>query len=561
MALPSRLVWQPLVVSILVGLVIGGSIVPSSALAPGPGEGAGSQQAKQILSCTTISEPGYYVVQSNITNRSEDSCIRIEASDVTLDANGRTISGVQNETLLEPFRNATNATTVNPTMPDWVNHGVVVGETTQVSNVTISNLIVTDWTYGVAFLNVTRGTVRDVTAERNGNGIAFFQSTESAVSGSTAANNTAGIVLQRVEDTSILKSVVENNSEEVVFTGWTPENNAAGIVVQNAQNVTVAESRAANNSAGVTLYRTTDSTVTENTLYQNTNDGIKLLDTTGVTVSENDVRNTTTYDGIQLRNSSENEVSRNIVRFNSLSGISATDGSENNTIGDNHLVQNGLNGILVFLNSTNNTVTENYAFENAHSGIALVDGADENELTGNVIENTTGGDPFSTQAGYTAGIVINQSSNNLIVDTVTRNNIGWAFYSVDNASQNAVRNFTIARTTRLNTTSPTGKNFTWVDLTETVSFVSRDVGVDINISESLTDPEYGESGLIEPDWEPARIGPYLRVTQTSEDGRIADLSQSGSCGQFRPRTRWHLRIPRQLTKPIPTYGIQSRIQT
>ncbi|WP_158057908.1 right-handed parallel beta-helix repeat-containing protein [Halorussus halophilus] len=477
---------------------------------------------QQIDSCTTITESGRYVLTGDIVNSTAETCIRIEASDVVFDGGGHVVDGnwsvlrnrtVGDENITEEYLNDSEipATTPNPTTNRWAYHGVFV---TGSSNVTVTAVTTTDWVYGVAVAGTSDGLVTGVTTEQTVTGVGLYRTTGIRATENQLTNNSVGIVLDGLDGGS----------------------------------------------------------ATVNSIVESKLDGIALLDSTGVTVSNNTVNRTQRYDGIYLRNSSRNVITRNTVSNSVLSGITVADNSNGNTVAENLASENGLNGILLMQDSSQNTIRGNDAMANEHSGIALVSDANENNVIDNTVVNTSGTATYTVELNYSAGIVVNGSDDNRFIgnylwgnvhsgitltsqatdnefvndvilntttlrafefegnytsaiavrgsgdnsfrNTMVRDTNGWSYFSFDNPSPNTVQNLTISHLKRLNVSSSPEQNFTLVDVAADVSFVGRDVAVDINTTRSK----------IEPDWSPRRIGPRVTYVQTSPDARITNLS-------------------------------------
>ncbi len=84
--------------------------------------------AGAINSCIVISSPGTYTLNADILGSTSNPCIYITSSDVTLDGAGHMIDGQNGNTAIYAY---------NPQ--------------TALSNITIKNTIITDWTYGIYF--------------------------------------------------------------------------------------------------------------------------------------------------------------------------------------------------------------------------------------------------------------------------------------------------------------------------------------------------------------------------------------------------------------------------
>jgi hypothetical protein len=94
-----------------------------------------------ITGPTTITAPGYYVLQNYILNSQEPICIKITASDVTLDGNGHTIDGMKSAD--------STGILLNP-----------AGDT--MSNVVIKNVVLREWQSGISLSRVKGGTLENV---------------------------------------------------------------------------------------------------------------------------------------------------------------------------------------------------------------------------------------------------------------------------------------------------------------------------------------------------------------------------------------------------------------
>ena len=119
-----------LVVVVLAGVLAGTTLVIGSA----------SAAPTEIDWCATITQPGEYVLTGDITNSNADTCIAIQASDVVLDGQGHTVDGVDN----------------------FPADGVVVFGRDGATNVTVTNLTVTDWGTSIVYETMTG----DPTTER-----------------------------------------------------------------------------------------------------------------------------------------------------------------------------------------------------------------------------------------------------------------------------------------------------------------------------------------------------------------------------------------------------------
>lgn len=127
-------------VAVLAGLVLGAAAVGTAGSTAGSGT-----QATEIDGCTTIDQPGRYVITDNQTyggTIGSTACITVVADDVVIDGQGSTFDG----------RGISNTTAIR----------VAGGK-----NVVVRNLVVADWHYGVHYLGADDGAVRNVTFRYN----------------------------------------------------------------------------------------------------------------------------------------------------------------------------------------------------------------------------------------------------------------------------------------------------------------------------------------------------------------------------------------------------------
>jgi hypothetical protein len=118
---------------------------------------------RTITGCTRIDAPGVYRFAGNVTGSAAvgAGCIEIDASDVTIDGNGATFAGNGSGNGIEVARTGlSNLTVRNLTVRNWSN-GVTLGRST---NATIANLTFVDVTSGAGAFLATRPTIRDVRA-------------------------------------------------------------------------------------------------------------------------------------------------------------------------------------------------------------------------------------------------------------------------------------------------------------------------------------------------------------------------------------------------------------
>jgi parallel beta-helix repeat protein len=315
--------WITVIVVALVAVVVATAFAGLQIGGPDPG----ANGTRSIDACSVISDPGAYELTGNLENRDANACVRITASNVTFEGNGNRIDGVS----------------------AFGSGGVIVGGTDRnTTNVTVSNLTVTDWDDGVRYLNVTGGTVDTVTSANNRVGLAVLNGTGTEITNSTAAaNDVYGVSIAR--DTR--RTVLTNNTARantlfgfhlVGVGGNTLEENLAtaneyGFALIDAdRNELIGNNASINRVAGYWL-SAADRNLVERNYASNRFYGIYLADrSTNNFVVNNTIR--TNAVGVRLVESQENVIERNTIRESRAEGILILSGD------DNRLIDNGLAG-------------------------------------------------------------------------------------------------------------------------------------------------------------------------------------------------------------------------
>ncbi|MEN6342252.1 MAG: NosD domain-containing protein, partial [Methanospirillum sp.] len=180
-----------------------------------------------------ITQPGSYVLTNDIMNSNLPTCIEIRASNVVFDGFGHLIDGLD--------------TTQSS--------GIYVhGPTTPVSNVTIRDVRVQDWHYGVFLSGARDSRVEAATLSSN------------VFSGVIAYDNAVG--------NTIGNSTVTGNGYGVMFS----DGSAGGAV---------SDTRIAQNSCGLYVYLSDGVAVTGNRIADNSNTGLQLYVSGSCTIYNN----------------------------------------------------------------------------------------------------------------------------------------------------------------------------------------------------------------------------------------------------------------------------------
>lgn len=270
----------------------------------GAGDPTPTGTAIPVSSCINITTPGTYELTTNIVDSSGISCIQITSSNVIFNGKSHTIDGIDAEN----------------------SYGVNVGNPTVASltNVTVKNLIVTDWVNGIKYTKVTNGRI-----EKN-----------------NASSNTVGLLL--VSSNNII--LKKNIATMTPFGG-------CGIGIYDSNFNRLTGNRVNNNKGtGIILDGPSNyNTLIGNNASLNGDMGIWILGTS----NHNDLIKNIVYEngfccgggraGIAISNSNFNNLTRNTIKKNQR-GV-AIGSSMNIIFADNVIKNNTKSGLDIVLSS------------------------------------------------------------------------------------------------------------------------------------------------------------------------------------------------------------------
>lgn len=287
----------------------------------------------EIGSCTVISSPGEYVLNQTIADDrqipkdagTDIFCINITSSDVILDGSGYTIKANGNYTA-DGSRD-----------PPWgYGYGIFVyNSTAKLTNVTIKNVKVNNWLYGIYFNNTENSTVYDTTFSNIVNIHLAFSTNISIVNNTGFVPAHYGISLYKSHNNTL------TNNTMTGFGGWYTKYGSTGYLIEDSENNTLLD-----NTANYLVY------------------GMQLISANG-NYLENNTANYNKY-GIYLWNSDANTFTGNTANYNGENGFTVLS-SDNNTFTDNTANYNGKYG-MYFESSSGNILTDNTAFGNSLNG-------------------------------------------------------------------------------------------------------------------------------------------------------------------------------------------------
>jgi parallel beta-helix repeat protein len=201
-----------------------------------------------VSNCMEINAPGYYRLTRDILNSTAQCCIKITATHVIFDGQKHIIRGVDG---LDTC-------------------GVCVNSTSMLSDVTIENLTVNNWHYGLYFQNLNNGKIDNNSASHNKHGIIIANSSNNYITNNNASHNLLyGIYLGYWHETIYIKSDVKWSSYNTVRNN-TASNNDGGIVLRYAKDNTLTNNTAEYNNDGLTMFSgSTHNSITDNIFCSN----------------------------------------------------------------------------------------------------------------------------------------------------------------------------------------------------------------------------------------------------------------------------------------------------
>jgi len=219
--------------------------------------------------------------------------------------------------------------------------------------------------------------------------------------------NTSGVIV--IENSDIYFTIRNCTVYNSTSIPW-----FAGIFVGNATNGHIINSDVSHNYRGIFVYKSSNITVTGNTVYGNSEYGINIDESSNNLVSGNNAYNNVR--GFNIYNSTDNEITSNSAYDNTEYGINVNTGP-NNLISGNSAYNNDRG--LCLEDSDGNDMLNNRAYGNDEDGI-LIHYSDNNNIIGNSVYQNHD------------GIYLDHSNNNNISEnTINDNtNIGiWLYYS------------------------------------------------------------------------------------------------------------------------------------
>ncbi|MCW4033751.1 MAG: right-handed parallel beta-helix repeat-containing protein [Candidatus Bathyarchaeota archaeon] len=307
----------------------------------------------------------------------------------------------------------------------------------------VSDNVLTNNTIGLAIKDYSDGSVisRNV-MENNDYGIVLGDSSNSVLRNNQMTNNRYNFFVSTTTVASACNDVDTSNTVDgkpIVY--WVNQHNkvvpsdAGYIGLVNCSNITVKDFELVNNGQAIFLAGVKDSTITQNSISNNQN-GLWLAESSNNTISENSFTDNT-YDTIFVVSSTDNKIVSNTITNNGQQGtpIAQVLGSigrgavrisrgSNNNVSKNTITNNG-EGINID-NSIGTIVDSNTITNNNGSAVHLFDSSQVN-ITRNLMQenNGCGVKIWNSNTNYVHYNIIEKNSNGISVDGSPDNKITY----------------------------------------------------------------------------------------------------------------------------------------
>jgi parallel beta-helix repeat protein len=296
------------------------------------------------------------------------------------------------------------------------------------SGATIANNTITNNGDGVDLVVSSGATIANNTITNNGDGVDLYSSSGTTITNNTITNNGVGVGL--FESSGVAMRDNEFGSNGVRIVGYEPnhyqhsiqpsntvngeplvyvrnqedvhvEQPAGQVILANTTNATVENVDVSDTSTGLQLGFTDNTTIANNTITNNNDDGVDLYDSSGTTITNNTITNND-YNGVRLYRSSGTTITNNTITNNNGDGGVVLDASSGTTITNNTITNNG-DGVDLYRSSgttiTNNTITNNGV------GVGLFESSGVEVHQNNIHDNTGAG------LGVFAGDTVHAENN------------------------------------------------------------------------------------------------------------------------------------------------------
>ncbi len=395
-----------------------------------------------LTSCLVITEPGKYIIQSDIYNI-VGTCFDIQADNVILDGNGKILLGetadVQGYGIYANGRN--NITIKNFADIGGFDSSSLTGYSgisfEGVSNSFIQNVNIITNNNGISLESSSNNILSNITAESNTNyGIYLESSSNNTLSNITAnSNSDYGIYLSPSSD-NVLSNINANSNGNGIFIEGSNNNNLTNINVDsNRENGIFLDNSNFNvfanvNASFIMTGAAPRGIVLVSSSYNNLTNVNASFNEGGIVVSQssnnilsNIVSNENSV-GISLYIGSNNTLSNITANLNTGRGI-GLESSSNNILSK---ITANSNGYGIYLDSSSNNILSNIVANlNLNSGVALYFSNNNTLLETIVNENS-------------AGIEFCFTSNNILNNLQSYSNVNIEIFSCEGSFLSSINN-------------------------------------------------------------------------------------------------------------------------
>jgi parallel beta-helix repeat protein len=335
--------------------------------------------ARNVSSCTTISSPGEYVLNRSIINSTASTCFNITSSNVIFDGAGNMIDGIAT----------------------WGTYAVHVhNSTATLTNVSVKNVKVTDWGYGVYYHNTANGgIINNIVSSNYNHGITLFDSSGNTVSDNTAnSNGGEGIEIAYYSSNNILiNNTAQENGYYDIYSSLSVCNN----VIKNNTGSGNRPIKYFNNSINfqnevlseLILCDADNSNINNVTIEGSAtkmNNGLLVISTDNSNIMN--IKSSNNYKGVLLYRSNGNNLTNNTVNSN-IMGIDLEFSTSNNLT--NITANSNSDGFGIY-ESDYNTLAGNAANSNSYGISVIGTSSSNNRVYNNIFNNTNNFQLIST---------------------------------------------------------------------------------------------------------------------------------------------------------------------